>query len=395
MSLYTVRSKHEVFHCVIILFGLICCSIDGFGQIEQITIDTSDTIIDCKGGLFNNGKPTYLIIRSKKTTDGWIQTKNVTIQNCKINGAIRVIGLGENGQAEGVKQSSFSLGHTARAQSIAPTNIKLLNVIIDGVSNKTLLYLAPGTTFVKVENSIFCGQNTGSGPVIYLDAESGYNTFHNNFINTIAKREMIACDGSAYNIIDGNIFENIIKGGIYLYRNCGEGGTVRHQTPNHNTITNNSFKLGSLLFGNYGIWLGSRNGNKSYCDQDDGYPFGSSIDNHDFADYNIVNSNIFEEAYSKAVEIKNNGQNNQINSVSDVNEINTNDEQRIVIVNKKLIFNNLNDECLIRFFDFSGRMLMSNFFEDNIIEIPLAMNEVCFVQIINDDKIWTRKMIVK
>ncbi|MEA4983449.1 MAG: hypothetical protein VB066_12130 [Paludibacter sp.] len=389
------RLKSDMFSFVLMLFGLICYSNNGYGQIEQITIDKSDTVIDCKGGLFNDGKPTYIVISSKKTTNGWIQTKNITIQNCRINGAIRIVGLGVNGQAEEVKQSSLYLGHTERAQAIAPTNIKISNVIINGVSNKTLLYLAPGTTYVTVENSTFSGENTGSGPVIYFDAESGHNTFRNNTFTTKANREVIACDGSAYNIIDGNKFENVVKGGMYLYRNCGEGGTVRHQTPNHNTIINNTFNLSALSLGNYGIWLGSRNGNRSYCDADDGYPFGSSIDNRDFADNNIVNANIFEGASSKTVEINNSGQNNQINSVSAVNETNINDEPTVVIANRKLVFSNIGGECFIRVFDLAGRILIRKMLTDNIVELSLATNEVCFVQIMNGDKIWTKKIIVK
>lgn len=389
------RLKSDYTFYILILLSFVCCCNDGFAQIQQINIERGDTVIDCKGGLYNDGKPTYIVISSKKTTNGWIQTKNITIQNCRINGAIRIVGLGVNGQAEDVKQSSLSLGHTERAQSIAPTNIKLLNVIISGVSNKTLLYIAPGTTYVTVENSTFSGENTGSGPIIYFDAESGHITFRNNIFTTTGNREVIACDGSAYNIIDGNRFENVVKGGIYLYRNCGEGGTVRHQTPNHNTIINNTFKLSGLLLGNYGIWLGSRNGNRSYCDADDGYPFGSSIDNRDFADNNIVNSNIFEGAISKVVEINNNGQNNQINSVSAVNETNINHEPTVVIANKKIVFSNLSGEYSVRVFDLVGRILISKFLTENTVELPLAMNEICFVQIKNGDKIWTKKMIVK
>lgn len=393
MSGSMIRLKSDMCYFVLILFGFICNSNKSFGQIQQITIDKSDTVIDCKGGLFNEGKPTYIVITSKKTTNGWIQTKNITIQNCRINGAIRVVGLGVNGQAEDVKQSSLSLGHTERAQAVAPTNIKLLNVTIDGVSNKTLLYLAPGTTFVTVENCIFSGQNTGTGPVIYMDAESANNTFRNNIISTTTQREVMACDGSAYNMIDGNRFECVKNGGIYLYRNCGEGGTVRHQTPNHNTIKNNYFDLKNMSSGRYGIWLGSRNGNRSYCDLDNGYPFGSSIDNRDFAYYNIVNSNVFEGASSKAVEILDSGQFNQI--ISGLNDNNIGDEPIVMVENKKITVKNLFGECSIRVYDVAGRMLIYKLTIDNIVELPLTMNELFFVQITRGDNIWTRKMIVK
>jgi hypothetical protein len=229
--------------------------------------------------------------------------------------------MGRNGQAAAVKESSFSLGHTERAQAAAPTNITLSNVVIETHEGLTLLYIAPGATYVTVENSVFQGVNTGSGPIVYLDAESGHNIFRNNTFKATSTREVIACDGSAYNLFEGNNFEKITRGGIYLYRNCGEGGSVRHQTPNHNVIRNNIFNLQDLVlkkvFGfytekNYGVWLGSRNGNRNYCDDDAGYPFGSSIDNQDFADDNTVVNNDFMNNDSEWY-INNSGANNEIN----------------------------------------------------------------------------------
>ncbi|MEI7504558.1 MAG: hypothetical protein WCJ61_14865, partial [Paludibacter sp.] len=97
-------------------------------KMEQITIDSSNVVIDCNGGWYNDGKPTNLTIRSRNTKNGWVQTQNITIKNCKIIGAIRVIGLGQNGEAAGVKASSLTLGHTDRAQEIAPRNITFSNI---------------------------------------------------------------------------------------------------------------------------------------------------------------------------------------------------------------------------------------------------------------------------
>jgi hypothetical protein len=54
------------------------------------------TTIDCKGKAYNNGKVTELQILAD----------NVTIKRCKINGSIRTIGLGRNGESKGVKESS-------------------------------------------------------------------------------------------------------------------------------------------------------------------------------------------------------------------------------------------------------------------------------------------------
>jgi parallel beta-helix repeat protein len=112
---------------------------------------------------------------------------------------------------------------------------------------------------------------------------------------------VVAVDGSATNTIVGNRFLQAGYGGIYLYRNCGEGGTVRHQAPQSNLIENNFFNMKDLRSGSYGIWLGSRQGRRSYCEDDAGYPFGSSIDNRDFADHNTVRGNVFQPASDESV----------------------------------------------------------------------------------------------
>ncbi|MGC3978055.1 MAG: T9SS type A sorting domain-containing protein [Paludibacteraceae bacterium] len=366
----------------------------GFSQYEQVTIDKSDTVIDGKGGLFNDGKVTYLYISSKKTSSGWIQTKNVTIKNCTIKGGIRIMGMGKNGQAADVKESSLSLGHTERAQAAAPTNITLSNVVIETLEGLTLLYIAPGTTYVTIENSEFKGENTGSGPIVYLDAESGHNVFRNNKFTAKSNREVIACDGSAYNLFEGNTFETITKGGIYLYRNCGEGGAVRHQTPNHNTIRNNTFNLSSLVLGNYGIWLGSRNGNKSYCDDDAGYPFGSSIDDHDFADDNVIYGNTFTGS-SQTWYIKDNGANNQINTVSAITPATDNNNATITLINKNLVFENPMNDAYVKIFDATGNTIFSKRTSDNQINLSSLSKGVCLVQLFDNEKITTKKIILQ
>jgi len=274
-------------------------------EVHKVT--KSGTVIDCKGKNFNEGKATEIRVSSS--------IKNVTIRNCNLKGSIRVLGLGMNGEDENVKNSSYKAGHTERAQAAAPSNVLLSNLTIEGVQ-RIPVYLAPGVTRVTIENSKFIGNTVST--VIYLDAESAYNTIRNNTFNmegnfTLKQfrvREVIAVDGSAYNQITGNTFEKAVGGGVYLYRNCGEGGTVRHQSPQYNVIENNNFNLTGLNWGNYGIWLGSRNGNRSYCSADDGHKFGSSIDNGDFSDYNTVKGNKFSGSNDT---IQNDGKNNLIN----------------------------------------------------------------------------------
>jgi parallel beta-helix repeat protein len=217
------------------------------------------------------------------------------------------MGMGRNGQAPEVRESSHKEGHTQRAQAAAPTGILISGVEIEAARGIPI-YLAPGVTRVTIENSKLTGWSSSVG--IYLDAESANNVIRNNTFSLRAGREVIAVDGSADNRIESNRFEHLSYGGIYLYRNCGEGGTVRHQTPHGNVIAGNRFDTASLGLRACGIWLGSRNGRRYYRHDDDGYPFGSSVDDRDFADDNTLTGNVFSPPATRA--IKNAGQNNRI-----------------------------------------------------------------------------------
>jgi hypothetical protein len=276
--------------CAIPLLSLLfACSEAPKVSYETIKLQRPTTI-DCEGGAYNKGKVTELQILAD----------NVTIKRCKINGSIRTIGLGHNGEAPGVRASSTTLGHTARAQAAAPKGTVLYAVTITG-HGRIPLYLGPGTTRLTMYDSTIKGRS--DSVALYLDAESGFNIIRNNtFDINSASREIIAVDGSANNQLLANAIKQAPNGGIYLYRNCGEGGTVRHQAPQHNLIAGNTINH----TGGYGIWLGSRDGGRLYCSDDAGFPFGSSQDDGDFADNNTVRDNTFTD---NARTIRSNGNN--------------------------------------------------------------------------------------
>lgn len=252
---------------------------------------TSGATLDCAGGtLAASGNALH--IRSAKNGTTWSRPDGLTIRNCTIRGGVRVYGLGINGQGADVKASSLSLGHTERAQAAAPTNINFVNVTFDG-TGPIPLYLGPGVTFTTVRNSRF--QGTSNSVAIYMDAESAHNTIRDSHIATSTDRELIALDGSAYNQIFTNSFSNLSNGGIFLYRNCGEGGTIRHQSPVRNEIYGNTFFYRNYTGPNPSVFVGARNDLfnqlRPYCDDEDGFPFGSSADNHDFAKHNVIAEN--------------------------------------------------------------------------------------------------------
>jgi parallel beta-helix repeat protein len=251
--------------------------------------------IDGKGAVLT-GKD-CILIQSKLVNGKWEVPENITIKNFVINnGSIRIAGLGLNGESQLMKESSRSRSHTKYCQSSAPKNIIFENITIKA-NGRIPFYVAPGCTHITLRKSKLTGSSVATA--IYLDCESARNTIENNIIETKVKREMMAIDGSAYNVIKGNTFVNPDHGGIYLYRNSGEGGTIRHQSPIKNIIEGNTFKYSvtgramSLLHPT--IWIGSRSRFMQYFykyrDDDKGYNFGSSINNEDLASGNKVRNN--------------------------------------------------------------------------------------------------------
>jgi hypothetical protein len=262
----------------------------------------NNTVMNGKGAWFNEGRPTQVLIQSDFSNGQWRRPKNFAFTNWKLNGSIRILGAGSSA-SNAVRQSSFSLGHTERMQAAAPTGITLAGLKIKA-AGKIPLIVGPGATNITLRDSKISGYS--QSVAIYLDAESASNVIQNNTFSLKADRELIAVDGARGNLIAGNNFKRLPWGGVYVYRNCGERGVVRHQEPTNNQIRDNIFNLNTLqsyweknpkngrqFEYRYGVWLGSRQGTRppSYCGADRGFPFGSSIDNRDFANDNIVSGN--------------------------------------------------------------------------------------------------------
>lgn len=262
--------------------------------------------INCQGGAIGRpgGNRKMLVIRSSysKKHNTWLRPNNITIKNCKIYGGVHIYGSAPNGEGPLLRTSSRSEGHSQRTKSKAPYDIHFSNIEIT-TKGRIPLYLAPGVTKVTLENSKILGRS--ESVAMYLDAESAENVIKNNLISVeTSKREQIAVDGSARNVIVGNRFTRLNHGGIYLYRNCGEGGNIRHQAPNNNLIANNFFFYEKYHGSNPAVHLASRTGflstlgtilNVGFCHEDDGFDIGSSADDRDFAENNRVVFNQFRE----------------------------------------------------------------------------------------------------
>ncbi|MCK6105834.1 MULTISPECIES: right-handed parallel beta-helix repeat-containing protein [unclassified Brevundimonas] len=252
----------------------------------------SGAALDCGGGEIRapgqatTGAPT-VAVWSHRQGDGWSRPSDVAIRNCGVAGNVRIWGMGAGGSMRDLLASSRTAGHTLAAQSAAPIRVVLDRVRFQGVGTIPL-YVGPGVTQTTVTRSRFSGRSTSVA--IYLDAESAGALIQDNDFDIRTGREQIAVDGSGANRIVGNRLALDGRGGVFLYRNCGEDGVIRHQTPSYNRITDNVF-TGAGWFRPRAVVIGSREGRRSYCGDDRGWPFGSSIDDGDGATGNLTARN--------------------------------------------------------------------------------------------------------
>lgn len=258
--------------------------------------ESSGTGIDCRGGVIGTpGRaattraPTVAIWsrRVEGTATAWSRPTDVTIRNCLIHGNIRIWGMGAGGSMGDLRESSRTPGHTTAVQAAAPSHITLEAVAI-AATGSIPLYIGPGVTATRVTGSRFLGHSTSTA--IYLDAESRDARIEDGQFDIATAREQIAVDGSAGNAIVRNRFILRGRGGVFLYRNCGEDGVIRHQPPSDNQITDNIF-LGASRIRPRTVVVGAREGGRRYCSDDAGYPYGSSADDGDGASRNVVARN--------------------------------------------------------------------------------------------------------
>ena len=257
--------------------------------------EASGAGLDCNGGAVgrpgvatSTRQPTIAIWSRRISAQHWSRPTDIRIENCTIHGAVRVWGMGADGSYDDLRASSRTPDHVATTQGAAPTHVELDRVTIVGTGSIPL-YVGPGVTRLSLTGSTLTGRSDATA--VYLDAESADNLIENNAIAVTTRREAIAVDGSARNRIVGNRFTLGGRGGVFLYRNCGERGVIRRQTPSNNAITDNVFSGAARLRPQL-VVVGSREGRRAYCSADRGYPWGSSADDGDNATSNVVARNV-------------------------------------------------------------------------------------------------------
>ncbi|WP_292070020.1 right-handed parallel beta-helix repeat-containing protein [Brevundimonas sp. UBA7534] len=259
--------------------------------------EASGAALDCGGGRVETpGEATTRIptiaIWSRRENAGWSRPSGVTVRDCVVAGNIRIWGMGAGGSMRDFRASSRTPDHTRAAQAAAPTQVRVERVRFEATGTIPL-YVGPGVTRTTVTGSTFAGRSTSTA--IYLDAESAGAEIRDNEFDIRTGREQIAVDGSGANRIVDNRFALHGQGGIFLYRNCGEDGVIRHQTPSYNQITDNVFS-GAAWLRPRTVVVGAREGRRRYCGDDAGWPYGSSADDGDGARGNRVSGNRTQRA---------------------------------------------------------------------------------------------------
>lgn len=264
----------------------------------------SGVTIDCGGAMINGQgidevawdnahKRDMITVKSLGSGDprdpSWNRPTDVVVKDCIVIGSVRILGMQNQDE---IKKSSYTTGHATRVRHVAPTRVTLQNLTITGLARNPV-YFGLGVTESSLVDSEVKGRSDAVN--LYLDAESSDNLVKGNDFHAWTPREVLAIDSSEQNTIIDNHFSALSNGGIYLYRNCGQDGIVRHTTPSYNTIVNNVFYYDNYRPNPYSVnpsvFLGSRNGSRDYCDDDDAQTIGSGESNLDYAQHNVVAQN--------------------------------------------------------------------------------------------------------
>ncbi|CAI8964220.1 right-handed parallel beta-helix repeat-containing protein [Pseudomonas sp. IT-P176] len=257
---------------------------------ETMTINTSNTNIDCKGATLDgrHTEKTGILISSKGN-----HLTNVNIKNCTVTNFTQM-GILVTSEIPNFQRSN----DRAKNYADTPSNITLDNMHVlsnDGVGVYFHSYVSNST----LKNSRIAGSKAEG---IYLDQSSRYNTILNNIIEkngelngpNSGQRVGLAIDSSANNLIKNNKFLANLAGGVFLYKNCGENfskgmSVIRWQHSNENQITNNYF-----IDEKVGIWIASRQSSNLEKKDCGDTPIDTEGKHYqDFADYNTVESNTF------------------------------------------------------------------------------------------------------
>ncbi len=219
---------------------------------HSITIEDSNVTLDCRGATITGMHRRGIIIRPG--------LKNVVIRDCRLHDTGGILIEGQTPEDDAAARDA---ARAASSQGVVLDHLTITRSYMTGVF---VDHYVVGAT---IRNSIVAdGHHVG----IYLEHGSQKNTVSSNLIRNNGlftnkgirrigptRREGLSVDGSAYNLIENNVFDGNAFGGIFHYKNCWEFHTTnpesrpRLQGSNGNVIRGNTFRNMDI-----GIWVASR-----------------------------------------------------------------------------------------------------------------------------------------
>lgn len=251
----------------------------------------SHVSVDCRGALLDGkaddpaaGDDKFgVLIEAVKAP-----IEDVEVRNCRLRGFAR----------DGVRVRLRELPlDRDEAYRRAPRDVRLTGLTIEGSGNAGV-YIDAYVTGTTLSDSTIRGSRSVA---VYLNQSSQRNQLVNNrFVRNgydaggQPRREAVAVDSSADNEIRDNLFWQNGRGGVFLYKNCGEKASsgrsaLRWQSSDRNRIVGNTFAQEGV-----GVWIASRQSmDLSRWDCGDTPMDGRGTYFEDHANQNLVQSNRF------------------------------------------------------------------------------------------------------
>lgn len=214
---------------------------------------------------------------------------NVTVRNCIVRNS-NAIGIVVGWR--GSDQAKVSVHEREEIYDRTPRFVQILNTRVEA-SKGPGIYIDDYVSDVTLRQ---ISVTRSDSMAIYLEHSSRRITIEDSLFedNSVGKkREAVAIDSSAHNVVRRNIFRRNKAGGIFLYKNCHEHAafdakqTERWQGSDNNLIEDNHFEDEPV-----GVWIGSRQSldlRKLRC----GDPYYGGKFVRDKARENTVRSNSF------------------------------------------------------------------------------------------------------
>ncbi len=256
---------------------------------QGVVISNSNTTLHCDGAVLDGRgvKPFGVFVNGKGKG-----ISNILVEGCGVRNFTKTGVLVTSGIPQGKLSSDRQVNY-----GNAPKGVVFKGLVVEG-SGGVGVYFNDYVTGSQLKDSVIRGSG-GTG--IYLEQATRNIEIVNNLIEkngvsnaSPVRREGLAIDSSAGNLIKDNRFFSNAAGGVFLYKNCGEkysagNSVIRWQHSNNNTIVGNSFKDQPI-----GVWLASRQGKDlSHWDCGDVPVSQGSVFYNDYADHNEVKDNKF------------------------------------------------------------------------------------------------------